>query len=446
MDLFFKLPDSVQRDLFHFDDDSLDKLSKQCGSNFVRTEHMENISLFGLSQLPVQSVKLNLIQNPYKFWKRQKDKTYFSKGTWKKKFPIDSFREDLDPYKAYIVEGFTSKGAYSTVWTLVAYKEQNAVIKLMDLDEYDWFEMVIHAFLYEKCKAYPNINIPRVLFLQRCKSFGTYMCMERVSGRPISSLRGVELLVALAHTMKALYQLQEDVRFMHRDLSGTNIYYEPFTHVVTFIDFGMSWLNPTKHKLAWQMPDESFYNWRTDQKMNRSLDSSILIAYSSILHPWLHELHEEMKVDYKAFIERSRNHIAKQNLSPPRKENQFTTIYTDQSWYCGNELIPWDPDTNEGDGPHWWLFNMSKFEVEDWFPEVILQRILTQIPFDHWFAIRKNWSKIFDVIAPKDLKIQLANGQTGTLQKIHKRKCIVKLTHAQNTIEVSPTDCYHINK
>ena len=58
------------------------------------------------------------------------------------------------------------------------------------------------------------------------------MCMERVSGRPISSLSGVQLLVALAHAMKALYQLQEDVRFMHRDLSGTNIYYEASTHVI----------------------------------------------------------------------------------------------------------------------------------------------------------------------------------------------------------------------
>ena len=433
MDLFFELSKTVQKSIFSFTDGDTEYLKQYIArlsvSKAVCRESIEDISRFGLSKLPVASVQFQFIHNPYLYWHRRDSEAEFyrkcSKDTLQvQAVPKGKLKLTLNPQVAYIVDGFRTKGAYASVCTLVVYQKTLSVVKMMDFDEFDWFEMVTQAYLYEKCKSYSFIRVPRILFLQRSKTYGTYSCMERASGKPIHAYSGIRLYAALAHAMKALYQLQKDVHFMHRDLSGQNIYYDASSHVITFIDFGMSWLNPTRHNMPWQMVDDTFYDWRSDTEINRSLDASTLIAHASLLDTWIAELHTQMKDDYKKAIEMSSNSSAKQQLSPPRRETQYTTIRNGR-WHVGNELKPWDAVRSEGDGPHWWLFNMSKFRAPKWFPENVLKRLLRKLPLDHWFPIRRNWEAPFDLHMPKDVKVVLDDGTVGTLLRLGRSTCHV---------------------
>lgn len=440
MDLFFELPKDVQRDLFGFNETALLALSKYIQRAPIEPKTFFDMSTFGVSLIPKNKVVFKLVTNPYKNWQRVGKS--FQRGVQNKKFPNGAFKNSLDPNIGYIVDGFFEKGAYADVWTHVVYQGRVIVVKMLEEDEFDWFEIVSQAFLYEQCKAYKRIRVPRILFLQRSTiNPGTHMCMERALGQPICKLKGVTLLAAVAHTMVALYRLQKDLHFMHRDLSGTNIMYEPSTHTITFIDFGMTWLNPTQHKVPWQMIDESFFDWREDKTMNRSLDASTLVAHSSVLHPWLAEQHEQMKRDYKRAIIRSKNVRAKTKLSPPRNVNQYTTIRKD-SWYVGNELEPWNAETREGDGFHWWLFNMSSFEAEEWFPENVLKRVLRKLPLDYWFSIRQHSENFFDEIMPKDVRIRLDDDSVGTLVKLVRRKCRIKV--GEKMFDARPSRCRQI--
>jgi hypothetical protein len=440
MDLFFDLSQSTRKDIFCFDDTSTRALFEHIRVFAPKSnKDFYDISDYGLSLLPVGAIPFRLIQNPFASWERCQNKPEFRKGNILKRIPNGSFKKSLKPDIAYIVDGFRAEGAYAEVWTLVAYRNHSAVIKMIEFDEFDWFELVIQAYLHEKCHAYEYIEVPRILFLQRSKSMGTDACMERAKGVPICSLKGIRLLVAIAHAMKALYQLQEDLCFMHRDLSGQNIYYEPSEHLITFIDFGMSWLNPTKHKIPWQIAEDTFYDWRTENKMNRSLDASTLIAHASLQDAWFATLHNQMKRDYKQAIQKSNNTLAKQKLSPPRKKDtQYTTIRKG-SWCVGNELEPWNAETSSGDGPHWWLFNMSSFEVDQWTPENVLKRVLRKLPLDHWFALRRHWKDTFDKIMPKDVRILLDDGTEGILEKLVQRTCRIRVGNAIR--HVPPNKC-----
>ena len=425
MDLFFYLPKTVQENIFYFNRTSLAELAKfiQRINGHNITSAFETMSVYGLKTIPSGIIRFSLIDNPYAKWRRVVHKCLFRFGNWQKQIPDGAFKKDLKSNTAYIVDGYQAKGSYANVWTFVVFRDHKAVIKLMEFDEYDWFELVSQAYLYEACKKYEHVHVPRLLFLQRSSTHGTYACMERARGHQFSKLRGTVLLVAMAHAMKALYRLQNDVHFMHRDLSGLNITYDPFNHDITFIDFGMTCLNPRLHKLAWQSTDESFYlkHMATSASMctNRSLDASMLISYSALQHTWLHKEHVEMKRDYTNAINNSDNANAKRALHMPKRETQYTTIRPGK-WTVGNEL-------SEGDGHHWWLFNLSEFPVERWYPENVLKRILRQIPLDHWFSIRRHWSREFDEFMPKDLRVQLKDGRTGILSRLVQRKCRVRV-------------------
>ncbi len=450
MDLFFELPKTVQESTFSFTDGNTDSLKQYVArlsvSMAVCRESIEDISRFGLSKLPLATVQFQCIHNPYLHWHRHDSKARFSRkcigDTLQVQIvPKGQLKLTLNPEVAYIVDGFRTNGAYASVCTLVVYQKTLSVVKMMDFDEFDWFELVTQAYLYEKCKSSAFVRVPRILFMQRSKSYGTYVCMERASGKPIHAYNGIRLYAALAHAMKALYQLQKDVHFMHRDLSGQNIYYDASSHVITFIDFGMSWLNPTKHKMPWQMVDDTFYDWRSDTEINRSLDASTLIAHTSLQDKWIAELHTQMKDDYKKAIEMSSDSSAKQQLSPPRRETQYTTIRKG-GWHVGNELEPWDAVRSEGDGPHWWLFNMAKFHVPEWFPENVLKRLLRKLPLDHWFSIRRQWETSFDLHMPKDVEVVLCDGTIGTLARLERRMCHVRV--GNKILVLKPHQCKQI--
>lgn len=442
MDLFFQLSITAQRELFCFDQTSTRELYEFiCSLRSMESNDFVRISKYGLSKLPVGAVPFEPILNPFESWCRCRKSPVFKNGNQRKRVPRGKFKKSLDPNTAYIVHGFNTEGAYARVKTLVVYQQCASVIKMFELDEYDWFELVTQAYMHEQCQKYAYIRVPRLLFIQRSKSNGTYACMERVQGDPLFIFKGVRLWVALAHVMKALHRLQTDVHFMHRDLSGQNIYFEMSTHVVTLIDFGMSWLNPNAHQYAWQNDEDTFYNWRTATKVNRSLDASILIAHLSLYDPWLAQLHDRMKHDYKKAIEASTDYEAIGALSPPRRDSQYTTIRKG-SWHVGNELEPWDKETSSGDGPHWWLYNMSSFEVEQWFPETILKTLLKKLPLDHWFAIRRHWQETFDSIMPKNVQIRLNDGRVGTLEKLIRRKLQIRIGNSICTVK--PNKCQQI--
>lgn len=442
MDLFFHLSITAQRKLFCFDEKSTSELYAYIHSlGSMESDDFVSISKYGLSKLSVGTVPFEPILNPFESWRRCRTSTVFKNGSRRTRVPRGAFKKSLDPNTAYIVDGFSTEGAYARVKTLVIYQQCATVVKMFELDEFDWFELVTHAYMYEQCQKYACIRVPRLLFLQRSRSYGTYACMERVHGDPLFRFKGIRLLVALAHVMKAMHQLQKGVHFMHRDLSGQNVYFDMSTHVVTLIDFGMSWLNPNTHQHAWQNDDDTFYNWRTATKMNRSLDASILIAHLSLRDSWLAQLHVEMKRDYKKAIEESNDDEAIGALSPPRRYSQYTTI-RQGPWHVGNELEPWDTETSSGDGPHWWLFNMSSFQVEQWLPENVLKRVLRKLPLDHWFAIRRHWQETFDSIMPKNVQILLDDGRVGTLEKLIRRKLQIRIGNSICT--VLPSKCQQI--
>jgi len=437
MDLFFYLPTSVQEDIFHFNQTSLREFAKFIQRIDVKniSSAFETLSVSGLKKIPSNVIRFSPIDNPYAKWRRSGRKCLFKFGNWQKQIPDGTFKKTLTSNTAYIVNGYHAKGAYANVWTFVVFRGRVAVIKLMEFDEYDWFELVSQAYLHEACKKYKHVHVPRLLFLQRSSTCGTYACMERARGQQFSKLRGTVLMVAMAHAMKALYRLQKDVRFMHRDLSGLNITYDPFNHDITFIDFGMACLNPRLHKLAWQSTDESFYlkHVATSAAMctNRSLDASMLVSYSALQHPWFHKEHAEMKRDYTNAIKDSDNVEAKRALHAPKRETQYTTIRPG-SWMVGNELAV-------GDGHHWWLFNLVEFPVERWYPENVLRRILCQLPLDHWFSIRRHWSREFDEFMPKDLRVQLKDGRMGVLSRLVRRKC--RIIVGEEQVDMRTSEC-----
>lgn len=445
MDLFFNLPKNVQRKTFSFTPLSMEKLRQLLTETTLEkddsNERFAKLSVFGIEQLPFQRVPLQKIHNPYKKWRRIPKKKIFVRGHWKRSIPDADFDPSLNPNVAYIVEGYSGEGAYAFVDTFVVYNNTKAVIKKIDLDDLDWFELVAQAYLHEACKIFKHVHVPKLLFLQRAmarEGLYTQVCMEMASGVQLMRLSDISILVALAHAMKALYRLQHTVHFMHRDLSGHNIYFNPFSHDVTFIDFGMACVNPNLRPVAWQSKDNGFYKilpgTNAAKCTNRSLDASMLMSHLSYKHPWLHWEHVRMKRAYKRVIEESENDQAKQDLRPPKTELQYTTIRPG-GWVVGNELVPWDFEKEEGDGWHWWLFNMIEFPVVEYYPENVLSRLLPQLPIDHWFALRRDWSDVFDDIMPKNIQVRLTDGRVGTLKGLVRRKLIVDIEHETMTIK-----------
>lgn len=449
MDLFLYVPKDVQEHIFCFTDkdrSEYKQLVQQVTAKTTLSDKITSIgrlSVMGLSKIPSDHIQWEYVSNPFKsYWRRMATQNMFRHGHRKVAIPKGTYRPDFRDDTAYIVKGYEASGAFGEVFTFVVYQHQTCVVKLMREDEKDWFELVTQAYLHEFCKIYRHIQVPKLLFLKRTSSRnGTYACMTRAKGKPIANCRGPILMKALALVMKALYQLQEDVHFMHRDLSGTNVWFDPITNDVTFIDFGMTCVNPSLKKLAWQSGDDSFYeiesNSNASMCTNRSLDASILISWMALDDMWCHRQHLQMKKDYKKAVTASQNTRAKQKLMPPKTDGQYTTIR--KNWFPGNELKPFDTTNGRGDGPHWWLYNMVEFPVEAWFPENVLKRILPDLPLSDWFDIRSGWRKTFDTIMPQNLSVRMSDGTIGHLVKLVRKKC--RILVEGKTIDVSPDQC-----
>ena len=462
MDLFFHLSKDVRTNLFRFDKERTAQLIHMITDIKSEGQHstnkMSRLSAFGLDTLPIEEIPILQIKNPYSRWKRLSKQKAFEYGNWRRRIPNGKFRKDLRPNVAYAVDGFEANGSYASVKTFVVFNGQKSAIKVIDESDSDWFELVSHAYMCQIAQNFSNITVPKLLFMQRSPKVDHYndrrgirrayhymttqVCMERAEGTPFVKLDNFYMLTALAHAMRAIYQLQKATHFIHRDLSGHNIMYEPSNHQITFIDFGMTCINPHLAPLSWQKKDEDFYLSEPGSHgamcTNRSLDPSVLIAFLSKSHPWCAAEHLEMKRQYKKAIESSDNERAKQALYAPRKGTQYTTIRPGD-WSVGNELRPWDAEAKEGDGWHWWLFNMIEFPVEYYFPENILCRLLRLIPLDQWFAIRKGWSSDFDKFMPKDVHVELDDGRTGVIQKLVRRKLNVLV--GSEVVHVHPYEC-----
>ena len=270
----------------------------------------------------------------------------------------------------------------------------------------------------------------------------TDVCMQRVTGIQLNNLRGVDALVGLAHTLKALWHLQRDFNFMHRDLSGNNVMYDHTTQNVSFIDFGMACIKPANTKV-WQSSNSDFYK-HVPQSLsiactNRSLDACILIAHMERNHLFFTTEHANMKLSLQQIINESMNVSAKQFLHEPKKELQFTTLKKD--WFPGNELKPWKSGVG-GDGWWWWLYNMVEFPMSQWNPETILSRLLIHLPIEEWFSIRRNWTIIFDNSMPNNIEIEMIEtGKVGYLLKLHGQNKLRVLFKELDIRDVFANEC-----
>lgn len=383
----------------------------------------------------------------------------------------------LQPGIAYIVEKHKESGAYAGVFTEVAYNGHNAVIKSIEELDAGLYEIVTQMYLSEqleqlksdvnkeKAAVYKNIKVPSILFLkrvirQRCM---VDVCMEKANGIEISSLPSeLASLIAFAHVCKALWHLQRDYNFMHRDLSGKNVMYDAAEKTVTFIDFGFSCVNPLAQQ-SWQDPDQTFFKQYdgietfASKCTNRSLDLCTLIAHQAFYKvPWFVQETEKMKRELKKVIDDSPKTFAKNELRLPvgnssqtpkgraLDRQQFTAIDS-PNWSLGNLL------TGEHEYFHWWLYNMVEFPIEQWYPEQVLTRVLQVIPIAEWFAIRRNWTTMFDAtIMPKGIRIEIRdsnhefNNMVGILLKLH-RKNQLTLQFVEKIVHVPVSICHKNN-
>jgi len=206
----------------------------------------------------------------------------------------------------------------------------------------------------------------------------------------------------------------------------------------TFIDFGLSCINPNKSDVSWQNYNDIFFLPMEDSHAtkctNRSHDVCTLIAYLASQHPFLQLEHDKMKREMRSVINKSPNERAKSPLQSPRKSTtQFTTIKP--GWTVGNEL---DVNKEKPDGRHWWVFNMVEFPMQEWYPEKMMTRLLEEIPLSQWFGLRRNWAQ-FDVCMPKNLPVFLDDGRTGILQKLLRNKLRVLI--GTDTVDLLPSQC-----
>ena len=94
---------------------------------------------------------------------------------------------------------------------------------------------------------------------------------------------------------------------------------------------------------------------------------------------------------------------------------------------------------------------MVEFPIEQWYPEQVLTRVLQVIPIAEWFAIRRNWTTMFDAtIMPKGIRIEIRdsnhefNNMVGILLKLH-RKNQLTLQFVEKIVHVPVSICHKNN-
>jgi serine/threonine protein kinase len=448
MDLFFTLTEDIRRNLFHISSEIEEQMRNMIHvenerDHTIRQRGYAQVAEMAQRQLP-KSIIYETIVNPFKRWRRLKHgnryRNLFQWGNWHRSIPSGMIKDNYKSITtAYVVHGYSEIGSYAKVHTFVVFKEKNCVLKMMEEDDADFFELVTQVYLSQKCKElYSHICVPDIYFIQRGKNrHNTDVCMARGNGAFLKDLQGKNVLIALAYVLRSLWFLQKDFFFMHRDLSGKNVMFDFETFKTTFIDFGMSCINPSKIDVSWQHYDETFFipmeNSHATKCTNRSHDVCTLIAYLAPQHPFLQLEHNNMKREMRSVINKSPNERAKSPLLSPRKSStQFTTIKP--GWTVGNEL---NTKKKEPDGHHWWLFNMVEFPMDKWYPENMMTRILEEIPLKHWFGIRRRWPQ-FDACMP-NMTVYLRDGRQGILQKLVRNKLRVLI--GTETVDILPNEC-----
>lgn len=391
-----------------------------------------------------------LIKNPFSNWKRLPHRNMFELGRNRRSIPDFALKFKYPTTKQgqkplYIVNGYdNSGGAYAQVKPFVIWNNNICVLKkikverqpeftsdksMIDRHTSDMYELVIQTYLHSYCTA-SHITIPKLYFVQR-QGNNTHACMERLSGIFVCELEGDELLIAIAHVMKALYVLQRDFRFLHRDFHGSNVCFDRSTYNVGIIDFGMACVNPNRADIAWQSNNTWFFpvvqHSQTAQCQNCSLDVCMLVASVADKHILLSTEHTNMKNEMQGILETS-DSFAKKEMEEDY-EMQYTKIYKHQPWKVGNLL-------RKTDEKHWWVYNTAEFEMIRWDPRSMLSRLLYQIPIIEWFPLRHEFPD-FDSVVPKNLNVQHISGVRGILSHISNN--LIYIRHLDGTIS-SHTD------
>jgi len=387
MDLISQLTPEM-KNILHLDRNNEQKVPELSNEDQLSTEWVK--------QLPANKIPYIYVYNLYDInkWQRLDGRKFQFKGHRLSPAPPEKDLTNMDENIAYITKGYVNCGANACVETLVGYNQHLTVIKRSEDIHHILYEIVIQAYLFEQLK-HQKICVPEIYFVQSTANLKTDVCMCRAKGIELDKLNDTPLKIALAHVCKALYHLQENFNFMHRDLSAINVFFDEVEYTCTFIDFGYSCIKPNAQHKAWQSGDESFFDNRGDHASgcsNRSLDMCILISYLSrmIQRPWCIHEHQQMKTKLKLKIDND----------DQRLPNTKYTNFENKDWQPGNLL-------KFGDGPHWWLYNMVEFPMEDWYPENVLKRLLIHMPIKDWFHIRENWHDTFDSIMPKDIRIKI---------------------------------------
>jgi len=547
MDLFLKLSDDAKRLLWLVGESGkgiIDQITKLHNQNqwttnleIIRSTKKSTLSVLWVKELPVNAVAYRNKKNPFKtgLWKKMKTVNKFKNNNSDVQVSIPPEKDldsELSEGVAYVVPGYTEAGSFADAKTLVAYNGKLCVIKSSDelvITEL-LFEIITQAYLFEQIRnrprlleevkayvkqqagvkvyvphkvaddgaIYKKIKVPELFFVQRFAAeddgddvsmidvervTDVDICMCRAEGVPLKILGTSRLMISLAHVCKALWHLQRDFHFMHRDLSGHNVFFDYASKSVTFIDFGMSCVNPDLHRDAWQSGNDDFYKQTGGESYaskctNMSLDICVLISFltHSGTHAWCNVELVEMQKKMKETIAASENETAKAKLTliPSLKaklEDINNTVLTDKQRRSlikkaikravvdGQSYTALDyGEGNPGNmlsadsGPHWWLFNLVEFPIEHYYPVNVLTRLLEHIPIKEWFAIRANWTDAFDAAMPKNIRIGIKDGvaieqylppgaafigKEGLLVKLYKtNQLAVKFGHIQYYLDI----------
>lgn len=479
--VFFGIPPSVLKSVFGWNAKQINLQLEQ----LLRSVSLRNVKTYADTQtLPVENMFAHICEflfehlthqypyiikdNPFVNWKRNRpyNSKQFQLGRFRRsipdfalkfRYPPETIEHGLWTRPVYIVKGYgNNKGAYSAVLEFVVWNNQLCVLKQMEEDRQpedsdigdnpdiddnprhtaDMYELVIQTFLNYYCTA-SHIKIPKLHFVQR-QGRHTHACMERLPGIFLQDLSQDELLVALAHVMKALFVLQRDFRFLHRDFHGGNVSFDRSTYQVGIIDFGMACINPNHSNLAWQTNNTWFYpvveHSKTAHCLNCSLDVCMIVASVSHNNIFLSQEHEHMQTEMKKILESSSS-VAKQEMKHDFSV-QYTKIYENQPIEIGNLLTNMDEK-------HWWLYNTAEFEMIQWDPRSMLSRLLYHIPIHEWFPLRHEFPNL-DSLVPKNVIVEHSNGIRGILSHVS-NKCIhirqlngTSSTHSDAVITVSP--------
>ena len=454
--VFFGIPPQILKSVFGWDVKQINLQLEQ----LLKSVSVKNVSRYADTESPLfEDMFANICEflfehlthhypyittnNPFSNWKRNRphNSKQFELGRFRRsvpdfalkfRYPSQTIENGRRTKPVYTVNGYSSdSGAYSSVLNFVVWDNQICVLKQMEEDRQpddddddddsmgvddeprhttDMYELVIQTFLNYYCTA-SHIKIPKLHFVQR-QGNHTHACMERLSGKFLQELTGDELLIALAHVMKALFVLQREYGFLHRDFHGGNVSFDRSTYQVGIIDFGMACINPNKHDIAWQQNNIWFYpvveHSKTARCLNCSLDVCMIVASESENNPFLLQEHQQMQKEMKKILETSSS-FAKREMEHDF-DVQYTKIYRNRPIKVGNLLT-------KTDQKHWWLYNTAEFEMIQWDPRSMLSRLLYHIPIREWFPLRHDFPD-FDSFVPKNIIVEHSSGIRGLLTHV----------------------------